>query len=397
MNKQLTDAPAALAALKGERGIPNVNQDGSSTQKRVLVVVVLLVVLALIGGMMYWKTKTQKERTATEANTAALQLTNAVPPRTFAAPPERRAAPPPLPEQPVPAVPVAAPAAIGGMQTPYVPSLPDGYDVFVPKLDKSASSLMVAGQASSNSNDTNGRFSLSQTNAPNGLGGMGELFNPEQPSMRQPGMAGLLNPTQTATRRASQLGNRNFLLAKGAFIDCALQTRLDSTVPGMTACVVTRNIYSDNGKVLLIERGSTMTGEYQSNLRQGMARIFVLWSRIKTPSGIVVDLDSPGADPLGGAGLPGYVDTHFWQRFGGALMLSLVDDVARGLTSQMNSRGNNQFNLNSTGDATQDMAAEALKNTINIPPTLYKNQGEQIGIYVARDLDFSSIYDVTTR
>jgi len=111
----------------------------------------------------------------------------------------------------------------------------------------------------------------------------------------------------------------------------------------------------------------------------------------------VVDLDSPGADPLGGAGLPGYVDTHFWQRFGGALMLSLVDDVARGLTSQMNSNGNNQFNLNSTGDATQDMAAEALKNTINIPPTLYKNQGEQIGIYVARDLDFSSIYDVTTR
>jgi len=397
MNKQLTDAPAALAALNGERGIPNVNQDQSSTQKRVLVVVVLLVVLALIGGMMYWKTQMQKERAAAEANTTALQLTNAVPPRTFTAPPERVVAPPPLPEQSVPPVTVVPAAAVGNVQTPYMPSLPDGYDIPTPKLDKSASSLMVAGQASPNPNDPNGRFSLSQTNAPNGLGGMGELFDSAQPSARQTSMNGLLNPTQTATRRANQLGNRNFLLAKGAFIDCALQTRLDSTVPGMTACVVTRNIYSDNGKVLLIERGSTMTGEYQSNMRQGMARIFVLWSRIKTPSGIVVDLDSPGADPLGGAGLPGYVDTHFWQRFGGALMLSLVDDVARGLTSQINSGGNNQLNLNSTGDATQDMAAEALKNTINIPPTLYKNQGEQIGIYVARDLDFSSIYDVAAR
>jgi len=396
MNKQLTDAPAALAALNGERGIPNVNQDRSSTQKRVLIVVVLLVVLALIGGMMYWKTKIQKERAATEANTATLQLNSAVPPRTFIAPPERVAAPPPLPEQPVPAVPVT-PYVPVGMQPSFAPALPDDSYAVIPKLDKSTSSLMVGSQASPSPNDPNGRFSLSQATVPTGPGGMGDLFDSAQPSARQASMSGLLNPTQTATRRASQLGNRNFLLAKGAFIDCALQTRLDSTVPGMTACVVTRNIYSDNGKVLLIERGSTMTGEYQSNLRQGMARIFVLWSRIKTPSGVVVDLDSPGADPLGGAGLPGYVDTHFWQRFGGALMLSLVDDVARGLTSQINSGGNNQFNLNSTGDATQDMAAEALKNTINIPPTLYKNQGEQIGIYVARDLDFSSIYDVTAR
>jgi len=380
MNKQLTDAPAALAALNGERGIPNVNQDRSSTQKRGLVVIVLLVVLLIIGAMMYWKTKMQQEHAA-ETNTTALQLTNAVPPRTFTAPPQRAVVPPPLPEQAVPTMPVVPPASPGGMPTPYAPSLPDGDNVFIPKLDKSASSLMVAGQASQNPNDPNSRFPLPQTNTQDGGSGMADL----------------LSPTQTAMRQASQLGNRNFLLAKGAFIDCALQTRLDSTVPGMTACVVTRNIYSDNGKVLLIERGSTMTGEYQSNMRQGMSRIFVLWNRIKTPSGVVVNLDSPGADPLGGAGLPGYVDTHFWQRFGGALMLSLVDDVARGLTSQINSGGNNQFNLNSTGDATQDMAAEALKNTINIPPTLYKNQGEQIGIYVARDLDFSSIYDVTAR
>ena len=41
------------------------------------------------------------------------------------------------------------------------------------------------------------------------------------------------------------------------------------------------------------------------------------------------------------------------------------------------------------------MATEALKNTINIPPTLYKNQGEQVGIYIARDLDFSDVYDVS--
>lgn len=79
-------------------------------------------------------------------------------------------------------------------------------------------------------------------------------------------------------------------------------------------------------------------------------------------------------------------------------MLSLVDDVARGVTSQSSSGGDgNQFNFNSTGEASQNMAAEVLRNTLNIPPTLYKNQGEQVGIYVARDLDFSGVYDVAAQ
>ena len=138
----------------------------------------------------------------------------------------------------------------------------------------------------------------------------------------------MLTSTRTDSQSASLLENRNYLLAKGSFIDCVLQTKLDSTVPGMTSCVVTRNIYSDNGKVLFIERGSTVSGEYQSNLHQGQSRMFVLWSRVKTPSGVVINLDSPGTDSLGSSGLPGYVDNHFWQRFGGALMLSLVQDAA---------------------------------------------------------------------
>ena len=127
-----------------------------------------------------------------------------------------------------------------------------------------------------------------------------------------------------------------------------------------------------------------------------MARIFVLWDRVKTWNGVIINLDSPGTDQLGGAGLPGYIDTHFWERFGAALMLSLVDDVARGVTAGINdsANGNNQFNFGGGGSGIQNMPAEALKYTINIPPTLYKNQGEQVAVYVARDLDFSSVYDV---
>ena len=37
---------------------------------------------------------------------------------------------------------------------------------------------------------------------------------------------------------------------------------------------------------------------------------------------------------------------------------------------------------------------QALEQSINIPPTLNKNHGELVNIFVARDVDFSSVYQL---
>lgn len=367
----------SLQAIEGERGIPSVNERRKSPVLRGLAFLLILVIGVAVAAFALNQVRSNKEA-ARAAKTEEARSASSVPPRVF-----ESAAPAPAEAEPAPALPVPVLSSRPNPETsgrPLAPNLPqsEGPGVMlpsVPNLDKSGSTLLVTQARSADTpSEKPARPVAADTGNPSGI-------------------AGQLVSTKSASRTATSLANRSMVLPKGSTIDCALQTRLDSTVPGMTACVVTRNIYSENGRVLLIERGSTMTGEYQANMRQGMARIFVLWSRLKTTQGVLIDLDSPGADPLGGSGLPGHVDDHFWKRFGGSLMLSFVDDAARLAT-----QGNNSttVNLSSTTDAAQNMAAEALKSTINIPPTLTKNQGEQISIYVARDLDFSTVYRLET-
>src|SRR5262249_26794920 len=153
------------------------------------------------------------------------------------------------------------------------------------------------------------------------------------------GLGALLRPTVTPAVDASVLPTRRFLLAKGAFIDCTLETAIDSTLPGMTTCITATDTYSADGTVVLLERGTKLVGETRGQVQQGMARVFVLWTEARTPTGVVVPLSSPGTDELGRSGLPGEVNTHFWQRFGAAILMTVINGAVQGIVNAQNASG----------------------------------------------------------
>jgi type IV secretion system protein VirB10 len=217
------------------------------------------------------------------------------------------------------------------------------------------------------------------------------LPTPPPGSQESGELAALLRPTMTTAVRAQVLPTQRLLLPKGAFLDCTLETAIDSTLPGMTTCVMATDTFGVDGQVVLMERGTKLVGETRGQVQQGSARVFVLWDEARTPAGVIVPLASPGADELGRSGLPGTVDRHFWERFGAAILVSVIDGAVQGAVQA--SRGNSGTVIVNPS-ATQDVMTEVLKSTINIPPTVLKRQGDRIQVLVARDLDFRSVYEL---
>ena len=207
-----------------------------------------------------------------------------------------------------------------------------------------------------------------------------------------------LQATKLTLSSATVLPNRNFVIAKGTPLDCVLETAISTAVPNMATCRLTRDIYSDNGHVVLLDRGSQLVGEYQGDLRAGQARMFMLWTRAKTPNGVVVSLDSPGTDPLGRGGITGHIDSHFWDRFGAAIMTSLLSDSIKVVLD--NNTQNQAQNLigiaqfGNTVNAGNDVVKSILEQQSKITPTLTVNQGVRLNVMLARDLDFSEVYNL---
>jgi type IV secretion system protein VirB10 len=245
---------------------------------------------------------------------------------------------------------------------------------------------------------TNGNAGIAASPMSGAPGAPGTQGGTAPPAANPPPLFGTFERSATPTVNARLMGDRSLVVPKGTLFTCSLKTRVITATSGFVGCQVIRNVFSDDGKVLLVERGSHLDGEYRVvQVRPGLTRVPVLWTRVRTPTGVSVDLDSPATGALGESGIDGYVDNRWAERIGGALLLSLVDDAVKfALASQDsgNNGSNNTVLLPNTTAQGSKLAEKVLEATINIPPLLYKNQGGVVGVYVARDLDFSSVYEL---
>lgn len=204
----------------------------------------------------------------------------------------------------------------------------------------------------------------------------------------------------------SQLAQTDYLLARGTYIRCVLETRIVSDLPGFASCIVTEPVYSMNGNKLLIPKGSKVSGQYkQESLESG--RVGVVWERVLTTDGLDIGLVSPGVDGLGAAGHPGHIDRHWGSRITAAVLISLIGDAVQIVSDKHvsdSSRTTTTINgttgtvatqtnpyQSQTANTLQQLSRSALQEAANRQATITINQGELINIYASRDIDFSTV------
>jgi type IV secretion system protein VirB10 len=188
--------------------------------------------------------------------------------------------------------------------------------------------------------------------------------------------------------------DRDLLLMPG-IIRCILDTGLNSTLPGPLLCHLDAPVLSP-GNVVLMEKGTQIIGSYSADIKQGQYRMSAVTATAYTPTGVPVPLGGPFADGLGVTGLEAdMVDNHVMARFGGAVMLSFAEGIMGIVQSSVSKGGNSYVSFSSGGVGS--LAQEVLRNSIEIPPTITKNIGDVVALWILTPIDFSAAYRLRNR
>lgn len=366
--------------IDGERGVSSVNR-GVGVQTKITNSVIAAGAVALTGFLLYqyYSNLLQENAGADKTEVTRTISTNLPPlrPPVFVPTPQPPVVPPPAPN-----IAPQAPLAANG-QRQLSPA-----EIALQRRLKSGVFFNVA-----SSNGGGGGNSAGASPAGEPPIGSGYVAAYDSAPPQQDALSRSLQPSRQVGAAAYMLADPSLMVTKGSVIPCTVVPAIDSTLAGIVTCIQSADVWSADGKVLLLERGTRWVGEQKTGMSQGQKRLGMLWTRGQTPNHVLIDVDSGTADELGRPGVDGEVETHFWDRFGSAILVSLVGDVGGFLTAtQSSGSGNTAIAFPGTVTGAQTVMSDVIKETINIPPTLTKNQGAQISIYVARDLDFRGVY-----
>lgn len=194
-------------------------------------------------------------------------------------------------------------------------------------------------------------------------------------------------------------------ILQGKVISAVLETAIDTDIQATVRAVITRDIYAEEGKNILIPKGSRVIGTYETNISAGQTRVTINWNRIIRVDGMSLNISSVGADRLGRAGVQGDLDNKYAQQLANSFLSSVLSvgtslavekmsgstgitntiSSLTGETTQTSGKASDYALIQATKDFMDD-AQDIVDNIAKQKPVIRIPQGERVIIMVTQDL-----------
>ncbi len=194
-----------------------------------------------------------------------------------------------------------------------------------------------------------------------------------------------------------------YTIFAGSAVPGILKTKLVSSTPGSIVAIVSQDVYDTvTGQYLLIPKGSTLLGTYNSKVSYGDYQLQAKFIRLIRPDGSSIILPNQvGVDGKGVSGFEDEVDNHWGQLIGAAALTTVFNipavaaQYAQNQAQQFNGNGFNTPSASSTfsnaalqglGQSASQIGNKLTSRAMNINPTITINDGYQFSILITKDL-----------
>ncbi|KQU85463.1 conjugal transfer protein [Ensifer sp. Root31] len=206
------------------------------------------------------------------------------------------------------------------------------------------------------------------------------------------------------TSVSQRLRDPSRTVVQGTIIPAVLETAIDTQLPGSIRAQVTQPVYSFDGSRVLMPNGTILIGQFNNEVGLAQKRVLIAWNRAITPDGNSISLGSIGTDRLGRSGTLGNVDNRYATKFGAGILISAIGAVPTILSESLgknsgssgttiNIGGGGQSSGGAGAQLANDMGGELsdqtkgiLEEYLSLPPVIRIPQGEEIRVFVNRDL-----------
>ena len=195
-------------------------------------------------------------------------------------------------------------------------------------------------------------------------------------------------------------------IAQGKLLSAILETSINTEFPGAVRGIISRDVYGEAGKEVLIPKGSRLYGTYSSAVKRGQGRVNISWSRLIRPDGISLNIALTAADQFGRAGIPGETDNRYSSLVANSLLTSVLAVAGTAAAQEIMGDGNSQTSttINAAQGTTTtygnagnqalydvtktviDIVTGIIKNTIDLNPVIRIPQGARMTVIVNNDI-----------